>query len=231
MRNIYEDGAYLSENPSWHEEDSPWKAEQINTMLSRNPIPLKSVVEIGCGVGGVLAHLQRHLPADSELHGFDISDAAIARAKLKEREGLHFHHADLLAREESFDLLLIMDVIEHVPDYLGFLERCRQKARYKLYHIPLDIHVSSVLRGSFLRARASVGHIHYFTAESALATLRDTGHVVVDSFLTDGSASFPGMHLSNSQRLANIPRGIIAALSKPWAARLLGGYSLLVLTE
>jgi len=152
MRNIYEDGAYLAGNPSWHEEDSGWKADQIMRMLRRNSVSPTSIAEIGSGVGGVLANVQESLPGDVKLDGFDISEDAIVRAQLKQRDRLRFHHADLLACDESFDLLLIMDVIEHVPDYLGFLERCRQKARLKLYHIPLDIHVSSVLRGSFLRA-------------------------------------------------------------------------------
>jgi SAM-dependent methyltransferase len=231
MRDIYADGAYLAENPDWHEEDSQWKAQQIGQMLQRHAMPIRSVAEIGCGVGGVLAELQSRLRPGVDLQGFDISAAAIAQAKTKERDGLHFHHEDLLTRGVSFDLLLIMDVIEHVPDYLGFLDGCRRKARYKLYHIPLDIHVSSVLRGSMLRARAAVGHIHYFTAESALASLADTGHRVIDSFYTNGALGLADLHPSMRRTMANIPRRLISTLSTAWAARLLGGYSLLVLTE
>jgi hypothetical protein len=124
-----------------------------------------------------------------------------------------------------------MDVIEHVPDYLGFLEECRGRARHKLYHIPLDLHVSSVLRGSFVRARRTVGHIHYFTAESALDCLTDTGHRVVDFHYTDGGLALSALHPSAKRSLANIPRRCMAAFSTAWAARLLGGYSLLVLAE
>jgi hypothetical protein len=82
-------------------------------------------------------------------------------------------------------------VFEHVPDYIGFLEKCKPLAKYKIYHIPLDIHVSSVLRGSFVNARYSVGHLHYFSEESALATLKDTGHEIVDCFYTNGAFGFP----------------------------------------
>ena len=148
-----------------------------------------------------------------------------------EDERLHFHAEDLLKTDDYFDLLLIMDVIEHVPDYFGFVDRCRQKAKFKIYHIPLDIHASSVVRKSLMYPRKVVGHIHYFTAESALATLLDTGHKILDSFYTSGGIELASIHPSFKRRLANIPRRIISCVSPGLAARLLGGFSLLVLAE
>jgi SAM-dependent methyltransferase len=200
-------------------------------MLERHPLPLRSIAEIGCGVGGILAQLRQTLPGEIEFHGFDIAASAISRAKELECERLHFYQEDLLHKEASFDLLLIMDVIEHVPDYYGFLEGCRRRARFKLYHIPLDIHVSSVLRASFVNGRVTIGHIHYFTAESALATLTDTGHKIISSFYTDGGLALTSLHPSLKRSLANMPRRLISLASTAWAARLLGGYSLMVLTE
>jgi SAM-dependent methyltransferase len=231
MLNIYGDKTYLQLNPTWHEEDAQWKATQVIRMLQKHSIHPRSVAEIGCGVGGILADLHHQLPPDIEFHGFDIAPEAIARAKGRECERLSFRQEDLLKSNHQFDLLLVMDVIEHVPDYLGFLESCRARARYKLYHIPLDIHVSSVFRGSFVRGRKTVGHIHYFTAESALDSLTDTGHHIIESFFTDGALALASLHPGLKRTLANIPRRCLAAFSTRWAARLLGGYSLLVLTE
>jgi SAM-dependent methyltransferase len=231
LRGVYADGTYLEQNPTWHEEDSPWKAAQIRLMLQKHPLQIQSVAEIGCGVGAILAELCQTLPRDVECHGFDIAPEAIAGAKQRENDQLHFHLQDLLSADAFFDLLLVMDVVEHVPDYFGFLEGCRRKARFKLYHIPLDIHVSSVIRASFVRGRISVGHIHYFTAESALATLTDTGHKIVDWFYTDGGLGLASLHPSLQRTLANVPRRLISLVSTAWAARLLGGYSLMILTE
>ena len=126
---------------------------------------------------------------------------------------------------------MAVDVFEHVPDYMGFLEKCRQKADYKIYHIPLDLHVSSVLRNAFITHRYSIGHIHYFTADSALATLRDTGHEIVNYFYTNGAFGVYQEHPSLKKAIANVPRWAISKFSTPFAARLLGGYSLLVLTK
>jgi hypothetical protein len=231
MENIYTNSDYISNNPNWHEQDSPWKAEQIARMLEKHRIAAASIAEIGCGVGEILVQLQNRLPVGIEFDGFDIAPEAIARAKVKERERLRFHEGDLLASEQTFDVLLGIDVLEHVPDYLGFLEACARKARYKIYHIPLDIHVSSVLRGAFTQGRYSVGHLHYFSAESALATLVDTGHRVIDSFYTDGAVALYQTDPTPRRRLANVARQALMSISTRWAARLVGGYSLLVLAE
>jgi SAM-dependent methyltransferase len=231
MGNIYADGTYLKLNPTWHAEDSPWKAAQILAMLQKHSLQIQSVAEIGCGAGAILAELSQMLPADIALHGFDIAPAAIARARQRETDRLRFYEQDLLSSDMMFDLLLIMDVVEHVPDYLGFLEGCRRKARFKLYHIPLDIHVSSVVRASFTHGRLTLGHIHYFTAESALCTLTETGHKIVTSFYTDGGLALARLHPSFRRTIASVPRRLISLVSTTWAARLLGGYSLMVLTE
>lgn len=202
---------------------------QVMRMISLHDCHIQSVAEIGCGVGGIMTALHNKMSDKVDFHGFDISQDAIALAKGKAR--LHFYCEDLLCRSDVYDLLLVMDVVEHVPNYLGFLEGCRQRAKLKIYHIPLDIHVSSVIRGSFVEGRATIGHIHYFSAESALASLTDTGHRIIDSFYTDGAVSLSQFHPSFKRKLANIPRRLVSLLSLPWAARLLGGYSLLVLAE
>ena len=54
---------------------------------------------------------------------------------------------DLTVSSRShYDVLLVIDVFEHVPDYLGFIEKLRQKADLKVFHIPLDLSVSSIVR-------------------------------------------------------------------------------------
>jgi len=58
-KEIYteEKGNYLENNPTWHIEDSPWKAKQIFKMLNKNSINPKSIAEIGCGAGEILNQL------------------------------------------------------------------------------------------------------------------------------------------------------------------------------
>jgi len=39
-------------------------------------------------------------------------------------------------------------LFEHVEDYLGFLRKMKTKATFKVFHIPLDLSVQTVLRMS-----------------------------------------------------------------------------------
>ena len=231
MENIYTNQEYLKKNPTWHDEDSPWKASQIMELLTRNKIKFQKVAEIGCGAGGVIKAVSSQLGDGLQFKGFDISPEAIHMAEKHRQPGLSFYCEDLLLSSEYHDLLLIIDVIEHIPDYLGFTTKCQTKARYKIYHIPLDIHVSSVLRARFVVGRRTVGHLHYFSAESALDTICDTGHKVIDYMYTDGGVALAKLHPSFRRTLANLPRKFVGLFSKKLSARWFGGYSLLVLAE
>ena len=122
--------------------------------------------------------------------------------------------------------MLIMDVIEHVPDPIAFLANLRFKARTTLIHIPLDLSAQSVLRPRKLMAiRRDVGHIHYFTLETALATLDEAGYSVREHTLTP---VFDQASKSRLSRVAQLPRRV---LPPPLAARALGGYAVLVAAD
>lgn len=234
MDTIYTSGAYLESTQTWHTEDSPWKAAQINKIISKNHIHPLRVAEIGCGAGAILDELsKKDSLCRAHFEGYDISPQAIELAKRRENKRVQFLCGDLLSgtNADHFDVLLVIDVYEHVPDYMSFLAKCRIKADYKIYHIPLDIHVSSVLRNTLISNRYTLGHLHYFTADSAIATLKDTGHEIVDYCYTNAAIDLFKQHPSIKKAVANVPRLLFQKLSLPFAVRVFGGYSLLVLTK
>lgn len=50
MENIYTDGEYAENNPSWHEEDSPFKARHINQLIQKNSLSHpKALRRLGAG--------------------------------------------------------------------------------------------------------------------------------------------------------------------------------------
>lgn len=198
-------------------------------MLNLNPINPKSIAEIGCGAGEILNQLHMSMPNDINFVGYDISSDAINLAKPREKERLEFKQENLLESNVDFDLLLMIDVFEHVDDYLGFLRLCNNKAKYTIFHIPLDISAQAILRNKLMCARNSVGHLHYFTKETALATLVDSGYKIIDFFYTAGSLDLPKKTLKS--KIAFLPRKIMFKTHEGIAAKLLGGFSLLVLTK
>ena len=230
MDTIYTDGTYLLNNPEWHADDSAWKAAHIANLLERNHLRPQSVCEIGCGAGGILVSLAEKLPGAVSFTGYDISPDAYAICQRKARPGLDFRCGNLLDEDVHFDLAMAIDVFEHVEDYFGFLRRLRTRATHKVFHIPLELSALMVGRARpLLKARRAVGHIHHFSKETALATLEDTGYTVVDHFYTSGRTELGG--LGWKSKLLKWPRDVVYGIDPDAAARLLGGYSLMVLAR
>jgi len=230
-KELYIGGKYLKQNPTWHSEDSPWKAKQILKIIKRNTLQPKQICEVGCGAGEILYQLSLNMKNDISFVGYDISPQAIELSKLKASPRLRFIEGDFF-REKTplFDIAITIDVIEHVDNYYDFLRQIRGRGKYKIFHIPLDLSAQSVLRGSPLMSRRNnVGHIHYFTKETALAALSDTGYKIIDYFYTSSLVDLPSKSAANF--LARWPRKILFHLNKDISVRILGGYSLMVLAE
>ncbi len=228
-KTIYTDATYLNKNPAWHVEDSAWKARHVLRMLERHNLQPRTICEVGCGAGEILAQLRDATAENVQLSGYEISPQAFELCRPRESPRLTFFLKDFLEESDSsLDLLLLMDVIEHVEDCYGFLKSLRPRARYTILHIPLDVSVQTVVRGSFFHAvHESAGHLHYFTKETALQMLADAGYHVLDHFYTGGAVDLPAK--SWKMALARLPRKIAFAAHQDFAVRLLGGYSLLVL--
>jgi SAM-dependent methyltransferase len=230
MSSIYEDGTYLEKNPAWHSGDSAWKANQIFEILLSNHQSPRSVVEVGCGAGGVIAHLAK-LMHETKFVGYDISSQAIELAKPKANDQVKFLLGDYLdTQNQSFDLAICADVFEHIDDYFGFLRKLASKQKQVVFHIPLDFSLVSVLLPSILiKTRNLVGHLHYFSKETAEATIRDCDFEIIDSRITAGCLAFPEPGAKG--RFFWLVRKIFYSVSPKFAAKILGGFSLMIFAQ
>ena len=136
-------------------------------IMSRNNIQLKKVAEVGCGAGGILAELQQRMEYVENFLGYDISPDAIRLCKERENPRLYFFQKNIVEDDSCYvDVLLCVEVFEHIEDCFSFLRALKAKSEYKIFHIPLDISVQTVLRNTPLnRVRKLVGHIHCFTKD------------------------------------------------------------------
>lgn len=226
------DSDYLKINPTWHIEDSPWKATQVIRMLQEQKINPKTVVEIGCGAGEILNQLHHRMEDKSiQYSGYEIAPDAYNFCLSRQKERLQFFHEDLLAKDAHFDLLLMMDVFEHVEDYFGFIRAAAKKADYKIYHIPLDISAYSAIINNYKYIRTPGGHIHYYTKDTALATLRETGQEVIGWFYTKTLTDLYRNKTNLTGKFFNFIRRVLFKVKPDFCVRLMGGYSLLVLTK
>lgn len=229
-RSAYESGEYLENNPEWHAGDAPTKARWIGEILDENHMAPQHIVEVGTGSGEILALLSKRYP-DALLQGYDISPQAYEIAAPKSTEHLKFHHEDFLsAPPYPIELLMAIDVFEHVEDYIAFLKALKPRATFKLFHIPLDLSVQGMLRSkAILNTREKLGHLHYFTKDTALATLDDCGYELIAWNYTHGAEELPNRALRT--RAVNVGRRALRAIDEHFAVRVLGGSSIMVLTR
>jgi SAM-dependent methyltransferase len=227
----YRSGAYAEANPDWHEADALHKARAVASLLRWAGASPRTVVDVGCGTGGVLRHLRAELRGEwprTTWEGFDIAPEAVRRARRTEGEDLSFVEGDFLASERRVDLVTCLDVVEHVADDEAFLRALRDRADQFVFRLPLDLSVLDVLRPRrLLGFRRDLGHRHFWTRAMAEDLLRTTGYRIVHARYdrvpppTDG----PRRRVVDAVR-----RAALRAVPRP-AVAVLGGFSWLVLAE
>ena len=221
--------AYSYHNPRYN-EISAWKAEKINTIMTNNNLKPKSICEIGCGAGEVLFQLASHFGNDVMFSGYETEPEAYEICQAKQTSNINYYNTNLLKENIHCDVVLAIDVFTKVLDYLGFLSQLRQKGEYKIFHIPLEISVYSVLRSAaFEKKKTASKVLHYFNKDTALGTLKGTGYQIIDYFYTSGALELP--HRGRTENFWKLPRKLLFAINKDFGVKMLGGFSLLVLTK
>jgi SAM-dependent methyltransferase len=231
MKNIYNDNTYLKNNPDWHANDALFKAEQILKLLKKVPVSIQKIAEIGCGSGQILVELSHKLSDQIAFYGFDISPAAINIAKVKETSRIKIENLDLVNESEEFyffDVLLVIDVLEHIDNYFKFLDGIVKKGKYTIFHIPLDLFIWSLFREKMLiESRQRVGHIHHFTEDFIKNILEDHGFKILFQIYTEPVYE----DKSFKEAVANKIRKLLFKINKRFASKSIGGFSILLLTE
>ncbi|MEA2296426.1 MAG: hypothetical protein QOE86_4065, partial [Solirubrobacteraceae bacterium] len=176
LLELYEDAAshhYVSE-----EDGQRHTARQTLALIARHaagPHPPR-LLDLGCWVGFLLAEARER---GWEVTGVEPSTFAAAYAR--DRLGLPVQHADLFTADlpdGDFDVVVLGDVIEHLPDPAAALERIGALlAPDGVLFMALPDAGSTVARRMGRRWWSVIPtHVQYFTRPSMVALLRRTGY-------------------------------------------------------
>ncbi|HUT23405.1 MAG TPA: class I SAM-dependent methyltransferase, partial [Sumerlaeia bacterium] len=123
---------YYEEEEIWGNPPEPYQIQVRKDILSVLPRDVRSVLDVGCGDGIIT----NSLPEDLLAVGVDISRTAL---RYVERPCFLASIADLPFGEETFDLVMANDVLEHLPRGTfskGLLELARVSKKYILITAP-----------------------------------------------------------------------------------------------
>jgi ubiquinone/menaquinone biosynthesis C-methylase UbiE len=228
--NAFLTGEYRQRIPHWHSDDSVWKARSIARMLDRNGLEPRKIGEVGCGTGEVLRQLQSQMNPECMFLGYDIAPDAIELSYSRQNERLRCVLGDVTRDPDAeFDVLLVLDVLEHQENYFSFLRDIKGLAPYKLFHTVLDLSAQAVLRRSVLpRCRRELSDLHFFTKDLIFEALHGEKYEILDWFYASPRL-YKAKGLADTVR--QLPRTVCFALNQDFAVRVLGGHTLFVLAR
>jgi hypothetical protein len=167
----YLSGDYAERHPGWHLNDAEIKARELLpgvTALARkvrDPV----IVDVGTGVGGVPAALQRMLPdvggSRPRLIGFEIAEYAVRKGR-ELFPDLDLQHRALEATDGPFDATMFADVLEHLENPWEMLRRARGASRHLLVRQPLLDNFGLFRHDKYRKQRETLGHISFFNYRS-----------------------------------------------------------------
>jgi SAM-dependent methyltransferase len=178
------DSAYTrggERHAAWRELGARGKADHVVELAERLPVRVRSVAEIGCGDGALLAELSSRGFGES-LAGFDISAAAVDLACARGVSATLFDGASLPVPDGSFDLGVLSHVLEHVPQPLPLLREAARACRALVVEVPLERNLSGgrVVKRS---SSAEIGHVLALDRTAVLRLVEDAGMRVVADLL------------------------------------------------
>jgi len=232
---VYTSGQYCVNYPTWHAEDSAWKARQVLRVFEpqKSAGPIR-ICDIGCGAGGVIASLEELLSAagvDAQFVGYDIAGAAIERARQQwnGRARLAFQCQDVLELEKlDYNVCLLMDVLEHLEDPKGFLRKLHDRGlRDFVIHLPLENNWSGIMRGKTDPRCNKAGHLHFLDTHSALSLLERSGLTVVKWVYTPELDLDIRHHRTPLNMLAYVPRKLFMKIAPALTVHTIGGAALM----
>ena len=232
MKNRYTDGTYLSQNPSWHAEDAPWKLAHILRVLKQAHLTgFANVLDGGCGSGDIVKSWAAKAPR-VKFTGWDISPQAYELAVRNAPSNVRFIQSQLLP-EGPFDLALAIDVIEHLENPAAWLARVAGCAPYLVLHVPLDLSLRARLNPQLLEdEKKAVGHIQFFTSRSLKKFLRAQHFQILCAHYTNKYVECPPKLTRFKSRVGMcIRKAAHYLLPHAWAAYLIGGYSLMLVVK
>src|SRR3954453_9870137 len=160
----------------WRELGAEGKADHVMDLVARDGLAApRTVCEVGCGDGAVLAVLGRRGFGGRRI-GYEISASGVKLAgdRAEVDEAYVFDGERLPVQDDAYDLVFATHVLEHVPDPAPLTRELLRAGRAVVIEVPLEANVSAQ-RPAARAASEGVGHLHRFHRRAIRTLVSDAG--------------------------------------------------------
>jgi SAM-dependent methyltransferase len=229
---FYSNGDYTFNNPDFNDGESAKKASCFLNFLAKNNFlnfRFKTILDIGCGSGGFIKELNKMCGHLEFSHGIDLNPDAIEYANnTNNNKNIIFENKTINDISESYDLVSMVHVFEHIHDLKNFMHDIKLKGNIFYINLPLEASVWMCIRKNVLVNQYNkYGHINFFNEKLVLKILEDFGFEILATDYSDEFTSFN----SFSSKIIKYPRLFIGLFSKKIACNFLGGYCFQILLK
>ncbi len=151
---------------------SKWKTKKIIQIISKSQIAkINSVLEFGCGPAYILKSISKELKIQKS-YGIDISHSMLKNAKKNFPKAKYYEMADLSKFNKKMDLILFIDVLEHLPNPKKILNQAIKISKYQFIKVPLEnTLIRNFARYIGLNKKSPEGHINFWSKKEFLKNL------------------------------------------------------------
>ena len=169
---------------------------------------------------GILSRLSDYY-RDTKFYGYEISKHAYELCQSKARQNVSFKTGNVFSDEhQKFEVAMAIDVFEHVEDYLEFLRKLNGLAKYKVYHIPLDLTLITILMPSRIKLRRK-NSVIFITLRKRLLFAPFRIQDMKLSICSTLASRLIGIMPASRTRLLNLPGNAYIQLTRIWQHALL----------
>lgn len=245
ITSLYSTDAYIEKNPHVHEEDSPWKISILKPLVDEFMRTEKgtsvTVLDVGGGAGIILRELAAYIHATYGVpvkkYCLDLSPGMLAIQQKNNPDAVKVIEGNIAAtgmRDKEVDLVLMIDVLEHVAEPSRVLTEIRRISRAAIFKVPLEDSLyyrvmDRLTRGKF-RARLieKIGHIQVYNAarlrrdvEAGMGPVASAQFTNVYQYLLTTKQRLP-------DRLFNLVGSLCYRFSPALAAKIFNDYLVLL---
>jgi len=143
------------------------------------------ILDVGCGDGAMTKHLLR--VGKATIMGIDYNPLRVKRAK-KLVKNVDFLHKDAFKpgfRKESFDVILLHHMLEHIPDDVGLLcsmHKLLKKDGILIIGVPNEGSLVCKFRNNIIQPKIlkNTDHVHFYTKRTFCQLAKKAGFKVVE---------------------------------------------------